>query len=180
MKSLQILFISIALMGSGTVLGQTFFTRNGYIGFFSKTPLEDIKAENRQVLAVIDLTKQQLAFTCLLKGFLFKKQLMQEHFNENYVESDEYPKASFEGQFSGAVGNLASKTKINVAGDLTLHGVTKRINVTATLQMQGDKLLASSSFQLIPSDFDIKIPSLVRDKIAGQIDVAVNVECNKK
>src|SRR3954469_987605 len=100
MKTL-LLFLLLASACKG--YSQTFITRNGYIGFFSKTPLEDIRAENRQVYAVIDAAKKNLAFTCLVKGFLFQKELMQEHFNENYIESDKYPKADFLGNYTGDV-----------------------------------------------------------------------------
>src|SRR5690349_19173434 len=83
--------------------GQTLMTRNGYAGFFSKTPLEDIRAENSQVNAVVDLNKKNIAVALLVKGFLFRKELMQEHFNENYAESDKYPKATFSGKYNGVV-----------------------------------------------------------------------------
>lgn len=82
---------------------QLFMTRNGFIGFYSKTPLENIKAENNQVYAVIDVSKKNLAFTLLMKSFVFEKELMQEHFNENYAETDKYPKATFTGTYSGNV-----------------------------------------------------------------------------
>ncbi len=158
---------------------QPLVTRTGYIGFFSKTPLEDIKAENRQVNAVIDPEKKNLAFALLVKGFLFTKALMQQHFNENYIESDQYPKAHFNGSYSGAVDLQKNGSyPVQVRGDLTLHGVTKNIEVPAVLEVQDGKLTGRSSFQLKPQDFNIKIPSLVRDKIAQQIDVAVKVEYN--
>ena len=100
MKTIVSLLFLFCVLESNS---QTFITRNGYIGFFSKTPLEDIKAENQQVYAVIDAAKKNLAFTCLVKGFLFRKELMQEHFNENYIESDKYPKANFVGSYTGDV-----------------------------------------------------------------------------
>ncbi len=160
---------------------QTFITRNGYIGFFSKTPLEDIKAENQQVYAVIDAAKKNLAFTCLVKGFLFEKELMQEHFNENYIESDKYPKANFIGSYTGDVTmGKDGSYPVQVKGQLTLHGVTKTIDVPATLKVQSNKLTGASNFKLTPADFNIKIPALVREKIAKQIDVRVLVECNPK
>src|SRR5437763_1515061 len=80
---------------------QVYLTRSAYIGFFSKTPAEDIKAINNQVYAAIDAGKKELAFSLLIKSFTFTKELMQEHFNENYVESDKYPKASFTGTYTG-------------------------------------------------------------------------------
>ena len=160
---------------------QTYITRNGYIGFFSKTPLEDIKAENRQVYAVIDGAKKNIAFTLLVKGFLFPKELMQEHFNENYIESDKYPKANFIGNYTGDVNwSKDGSYPVQVQGQLTLHGATQTINVPATLEVQGNKVTGKSTFKLTPGDFNIQIPALVREKIAKQIDVHVLVDCNPK
>src|SRR5215217_2514356 len=101
MKPILLLFA--ALIFSFNMMAQTFISRNAYIGFFSKTQLEDIKAENKQAVAAIDIQKKTIAFTALLRSFLFRKELMQQHFNENYVESDKYPKASFSGIYTGEV-----------------------------------------------------------------------------
>jgi hypothetical protein len=156
---------------------QTFTTRNGFIGFYSKTDMEDIKAEQNQVYGVIDAAGKRLAFTLLVKGFTFQKKLMQEHFNENYIESDLYPKASFAGTYTGEVKPQATSI-VQVRGQLTLHGVTKEIQVPASFHWEGDKLTGKANFKIKPSDFNIKIPSLVREKIAEQIDVTVLMECN--
>lgn len=158
---------------------QPLITRTGYISFFSKTPLEDIKAENRQVNAVIDLAKKNIAFAALMKGFLFPKALMQEHFNENYVESDKYPKTSFIGSYTGDVDpGKDGIYSIKVKGNLTLHGITRTIEVPATMDVKGGKLTGKTNFKIKPADYNIKIPSLVKDKIAQQIDVAVNIDYN--
>lgn len=157
--------------------GQTLMTRNGYAGFFSKTPLEDIRAENRQVNAVVDLAKQNIAVALLVKGFLFRKELMQQHFNENYAESDQYPKATCNGKYSGDVDVLKEGAyPVIVNGDLTFHGVTKKIQVPAVMEVKDGKLWCRSTFQLVPGDFNIKIPSLVKDKIARQIDVSIRFD----
>jgi len=179
MNKLILLFLLLICFSKG--YAQIFITRNGYIGFFSKTPLEDIKAESRQAYAVIDASKKNLAFTCLVKGFLFKKELMQEHFNENFIESDKFPKANFLGNYTGDV-NLSKdgSYKVQVKGQLTLHGVTQTIDVPATLEVKDSKLIGTTEFKLTPGDFDIKIPALVREKIAKQIDVHVLAECNPK
>jgi len=156
---------------------QPMVTRNAYIGFFSKTPLEDIKAENKQVVAAMDLSKKSIAFTALLKSFLFRKELMQQHFNENYVESDKYPKTSFSGNFTGDVDTRKDGIyPIQVKGKLTLHGVTRDLLVPAVIQVHNGRMTGTSNFQLLPSDFNIKIPAIVRDKIAERIDVRVNIE----
>jgi len=156
---------------------QTFTTRSGFAAFYSKTELEDIRAEHKQVYGVIDVTGKRLAFTLLVKGFLFRKQLMQEHFNENYVESDKYPKASFTGTYTGEAIKQ-SLSKVQVKGVLTMHGVSKEIEIPATLDWNDNKISGKANFKVNPSDFNIKIPSLVRNKIAKQIDITILMECN--
>lgn len=177
MKTLLLLyFIST---GSPFLQGQPLITRNGYVGFFSKTPLEDIKAENNQVQAVIDIDKKSIAFAMLMKSFLFDKDLMQEHFNENFIESDKYPKSTFNGSYTGDVDIKKNGTyNVQVSGQLTLHGVTKNITVPATLTVQNNKLVGQTQFYLKPADFNIKIPALVKDKIAQHITVTVKTDFN--
>ena len=158
---------------------QLYITRTGFIGFYSKTPLEDIKAENNQVYAVIDAGKKNIAFTLLMKGFIFTKELMQEHFNENYVESDKYPKANFTGSFTGDfVPDKDGTYNVIAKGNLTLHNVTKPIEEPATLEVKAGRLLGKTVFKLRPEDFNISIPSIVRDKITKEITVLVNIDCN--
>lgn len=160
---------------------QLYSTRTGFIGFYSKTPLEDIRAENNQVYAIIDGGKKNIAFTLLVKGFIFQKELMQEHFNENYVESDKYPKASFSGAYTGDVPtNKDGSYKVTVKGSLTFHNVTKTIEVPATIEVKNGHLVGLADFKLKPEDFNITIPSLVRDKIDKEISVKVNIDCTTK
>src|SRR5450432_4078697 len=119
-----IAMLCLAVAGHSAAYSQLYMTRTGFIGFYSKTSFEDIKAENNQVYAVIDAGKKNIAFAVLLKGFVFTKELMQEHFNENYVESDKYPKATFSGTCSGDMDLAKDGTyQIVIKGDLTLHGV---------------------------------------------------------
>ncbi len=156
--------------------GQPYLTRTGFIGFYSKTPLEDIVAENSQAFAIIDTTKNSIAFALLVKGFIFRKELMQVHFNENYVESDKYPKAEFTGTYScERLMNKEGIYPIIVKGKLTLHGVTKSIEEPATLEIKSGSILGNSSFHLKPEDFGMSIPSIVRDKISKEMNVKVQV-----
>lgn len=172
-----ICFIVLACLLYLPMQAQTFMTRNGNVSFFSKTPLEDIKAENSQAFAAVDLTKKSVAFTLLQRNFLFPKQLMQEHYNENYVESDKFPKAQFSGTFTGDVPNKPGTYKVQVSGQLTLHGVTQQITVPGELEVKDGKVTAKSAFAVKPSDFNIKIPSLVKDKIASQINIQIVAVC---
>jgi len=175
-------FISVAvllILFHTNVHSQVYTTRTGFIGFYSKTPLEDIRAENNQVFAAIDPGKKNIAFSLLLRGFVFTKELMQEHFNENYVESDKYPKATFSGAYTGDVNpGKDGVYKVTVKGNLTLHNVTHPLEAPGTIEVKGGKLLGQAEFKVKPEDYNISIPSLVRDKIAQEMRVNVKIECS--
>ncbi|MFI5193257.1 MAG: YceI family protein [Chitinophagales bacterium] len=174
LKFIPVVFILLALSISGN--SQQFLSRTGFVGFYSKTPLEDIVAENNQAFAVIDTAKSSLAFALLEKGFIFRKELMQEHFNENYIESDKFPKAEFSGTYScPRPMNKEGIYPVTIKGKLTLHGVTKSIEEPATIEIRAGSMLGNSTFHLKPEDFGIHIPSIVRDKISSEMDVKIQV-----
>ncbi|MCA1762742.1 MAG: YceI family protein [Flavobacteriales bacterium] len=172
--TLALISISVVCTAQGK-----FFTRNGTITFFSSTPVEDIKAENYNATAVLDAATGAMEFSLLMKSFNFKKALMQEHFNENYVESDKFPKATFKGTIVnldeidfGKDGSYPATVK----GDLTIHGETKPVETTGTIDVKDGKVITASSFMVAPEDYKIEIPGVVRDKIAKKIEVSVNTE----
>jgi hypothetical protein len=179
---MRILLLALLVTGMLPVagFGQLYMTRTGFVGFYSKTPLEDIKAENNQGYAVIDPAKKNIAFSVLLKGFVFPKELMQEHFNENYVESDKYPKATFSGAYAGDVNpGKDGVYTVTVKGNLSLHNVSKPLEMSATLTVKGGHILGNASFHVRPEDFNITIPSIVRDKIEKDMLVTVKIDCTK-
>jgi len=172
---------ALILVSHISAFSQLYTTRTGFAGFYSKTSMEDIKAETNQVFAVVDAGKKNLAFAVLLKGFVFTKELMQTHFNENYVESDKYPKASFNGAYTGDLTlDKDGVYKVMVKGTLSLHNTSKVIEMPATLEVKGGKLLGQATFKVKPEDFNITIPSLVRDKIDREILVKVSIDCAPK
>jgi hypothetical protein len=155
---------------------QHYFTRNGTVTFFSSTPLEDIKAENYSVTAVLNLSTGDVEYSMLIKSFNFKKALMQEHFNENYMESHKYPKASFKGKVAGIEqlqGNTTGSFNVVVTGNLTMHGMTREVSTPGTLSVDDGKVTARATFTVKPEDYDIAIPPVVRDKIAREIEITV-------
>jgi hypothetical protein len=157
-----------------------YMTKTGQVTFFSSSPIEDIEAKNQQVAAVLDFSTSQLAFSLPVKSFVFKRTLMQEHFNENYMESDKFPKATFAGKFTGfdaASLATAGSHAVQVEGDLTLHGVTHHIQVPGTLELKAGQLLAFASFPVAPADYNIEIPLLVRNNIAKVVSVRVALTC---
>jgi polyisoprenoid-binding protein YceI len=159
-----------------------YMTRAGYISFFSASIMEDIEAKNNKVAAVIDLNVGQMAFSVPVHEFQFKRTLMQEHFNENYMESDKYPKATFTGQLANPAQVAKQLTTANqnveVEGNLTLHGVTHKVIVTGTLQMRDGQLVVFAYFNIAPADYNIDIPLLVREHIAKSVSVRVSMACD--
>lgn len=178
MKLLLSGLITLALILPATAFSQRYTTRNAFVGFYSKTALEDIKAENNQVFAIIEPATKKMAFSLLLKGFIFPKELMQEHFNENYVESDKYPKATFSGTYTGDVDfSKDGVYKVTVKGELNLHNTTKPVETPATFEVKGGHLAGTAEFKARPEDYNITIPGLVRDKIDKEITVKVKIDC---
>ena len=158
---------------------KVFFTKSGAIDFFSKTALENVEAKNNQTVSFLKTEKGDLSFGVLMKSFKFKNALMEEHFNENYIESDKYPKAKFKGKITNLSEINFDKNgsyKANIEGELTLHSVTNKVNTTANLIIDGDEVNATSTFMAKPADYDIIIPAIVREKIAKEITVNVNID----
>lgn len=177
MKAIFILLISIFLMGDFLHAQSLYFTRNGKVSFFSKTPMENIDAVNNEVFSVVDFQKGEIAFAILIKSFRFEKALMEEHFNENYLESTKFPKATFNGKINNTNQiNLKQNGvyQVQITGNMTIHGITKNITTEGQMTIADDGITAISNFKLKVKDFDIIIPGLVADKIADTIDVTVD------
>jgi len=175
----RLVIISSILLLSFSVSAQKYMTRTGYISFFSTTPLEDIKAENNQVASVLDISTGEIVFQVLIKSFRFQKALMQEHFNENYLESDKFPRSEFKGK----IGELSSVNfkkdgtyNVNVSGDLTIKDVTKKLDTKGTIVVASENITANSVFSIVPEEFNIEIPGVVRDNIAKTIEVTVTMK----
>lgn len=154
-----------------------FITRQGFISFYSHTPVEDIEAVNNQVLSIVDLNSGAVAVSLLMKSFQFEKALMQEHFNENYIESDKYPKANFEGKITNLSDILSGDNGVAmIAGDLTIHGITRPITMEGKLDITEESVRFEGSFMVTVADYDIKIPSIVARNIAKEIKVTCVLE----
>ncbi len=166
-----------ALLLTITASGQTYLTRSGRISFFSSTPMEDIEAINNEVTGMLDAKKGEFAFNALIKSFKFKKALMEEHFNENYMESNTFPKANFKGTITDLSKVKFTKDgtyPVTVKGDLTIHGVTKNIQTPGSISISQGNINATSKFTIQLKDYNIKIPGAVVNKIAETISITVD------
>ena len=155
---------------------QKYITRQGQVRFFSYTKVENIEAINNQVLSIIDLSKNEIAVSMLMRAFVFEKALMYEHFNESYIESDLYPKATFEGKIIDFDPNIKEEQTKLVRGKITIRAITKDIDIKTNIQFNEGKYIFNGNFELEIQDFDIKIPPILAPNIAKKISVKFKFE----
>ncbi|MFK5857462.1 MAG: YceI family protein [Bacteroidota bacterium] len=157
---------------------QQYITKSGNITFYSDGPLEKIEARNNQVNSALNTKTGDFVFKVLMKSFVFEKALMQEHFNENYVESDKFPVATFKGKvtnISSAEFSEQGKYNAIIKGELTIHGIKKQVEATGSFEVAKNSIVGESKFHIVLSDYDISIPGAVTGKIAEEIEISVNI-----
>ncbi len=158
---------------------QRYATKDGRITFFSEAPAENIEAFNNQVNSALDVSTGGFIFRVLMKSFQFEKALMQEHFNENYMESHKFPNATFQGKITNLSEMNFAKDgtyNANIEGKLTIHGVTKDIAEKGTFTVKDGVVQGFSKFNVKVADYEIKIPGAVVNNIAESIEVTVDVK----
>ena len=156
-------------------------TKNATISFHSHTFLENIDAVNNSVMAVIDGTKKNIAFSLFMKQFDFPKKLMQTHFNENYVESDKFPKATFSGVITSPSAVNFSKDgtyNVTVEGDLTIKGRTQKVKAPATIVVAGKTLKTNASFNIKLADIGVEGQPITAGKVSAEPKISVSAELN--
>ncbi|MEN3324358.1 YceI family protein [Mariniflexile soesokkakense] len=165
------------------IFSQTkYITKTGIVNFeASVSSFEEVKAINNSATAIIEVESGAFAALILVKGFRFKNALMEEHFNENYAESDKYPKATFKGNLKDfSIEKLSSNTVFKISGSLTFHGKTKKLeSIPLTFSREGVFINVSGNFKVNASDFDIKIPKVVKDKVSETVEVSLNFSLKK-
>jgi polyisoprenoid-binding protein YceI len=179
MKKTSINFFTLLLLIAAVANGsaQKLITKTGSIKFQASTAsYEEVAAENKSVSAVLDQSTGDFAALVLIKGFRFKVALMEEHFNENYMESEKFSKATLKGKIENFDVSEITNTPKNftLKGDLTIHGKTKPVTVTVKISKANGGVNATGNFEVKPEDFDIEIPSLVRKKIADKVKINYN------
>lgn len=176
-KLRAILFILTLASAFGTAQAQLYKNKadGGVISFFSKAPLEDIEAINKKVTVVMKTTTSDLQFGVTMLNFKFSKPLMEEHFNENYVESEKYPTCTFKGKIAETIDySKDGEYRVTAKGTMTLHGVSKEVEIPGTLTVKGGNILLNAKFKLKVADYNIKVPSMYVQNIAEEVDITVN------
>ncbi|WP_295831990.1 YceI family protein [uncultured Winogradskyella sp.] len=180
------LFSALCLLLMISVTAQEkFLTKTGTVIFEASMPsFEEVKATNKNTTAIINTKNGEFAALVLVKGFRFKNALMEEHFNENYAESDDYPKATFKGKISDfSIDDLnGTSQEKRYNGSLTFHGKTKSLNnktLSITKSTDGS-LKITGSLKVNVADYDIEIPKIVSNKLSREVDVIFEFILNKK
>jgi polyisoprenoid-binding protein YceI len=167
------LFLSGLLVLEQLAWAQQYKSIESHIRFFSDAPMEDIEAVNTKASSAFDLSSGSIAFSVPMNQFQFQKSLMQEHFNENYLETEKFPKATFLGKMSVAELDDGKNT-VTITGEMSMHGVKKAMTVTGLMTKIGTRIQAHAEFTLLLKDYNIKIPKAVFYNIAEEIAITVD------
>lgn len=184
MKTISLLFFGLFVITQIKLDAQAtkFYSKNTNIVFdaTTKTSPEKISGSTAKAATIVDLAAKKIDVSMLVKTFHFDKALMEEHFNENYMESDKFPKGVFKGTFETGSGfdiNKEGVAEVKVKGDLTIHGITKNITTPAKLTIKSGKIVkAECSFNISLDDYGIKIPSLVNDKVNKTVSLQIKTD----
>ncbi|MFC0778567.1 YceI family protein [Flavobacterium sp. HJSW_4] len=169
--------IAFLLLGINHASAQKLITKTGNIKFQATMPsYEEVAAENKSVSAILEQTTGDFASLVLIKGFRFKVALMEEHFNENYMESEKFSKATLKGKIVDFDISKITNTPKNftLKGDLTIHGKTNPVSIIVKISKAANGITLNGSFEAKPEDYNIEIPSLVRKKIADKVKIDYN------
>ena len=178
----KLLFL-LAFISLGVTAQNKYLTKTGTVNVEASVPsFEEVSAKNNAVTAILNTENGEFASLVLVKGFRFKNALMEEHFNENYAESDQFPKATFKGSIAGfSIEKLENTSTYSLNGTLEFHGESKTLkNVPIEISKSGDTITFTGNFKAKASDFNIKIPKVVSSKIAEDIEVSFSFELDKK
>ncbi len=175
-NNMKNIFFLVLLFSAQLATGQKYFSKTGKISFYSEAPLEKIEAQNTSASTAIDAATGNMEWAVLIQGFKFEKSLMQEHFNENYMESPTYPKAKFKGEIDNIKEINFTKDgtyDVTSTGQLEIHGVTKQVTAKGVITVKNGTILAKSKFSVLLADYGIGIPKLVADNISKSVDITV-------
>jgi len=174
--------VAVLALCSLQLSAQKMKARDGMVRFFSETPIENIEAVNNQVSSVLVAENGQFAFLVPIKAFVFEKALMQEHFNENYMESGQYPNASFKGNIANIEEidfTQEGEYEATFTGTMEIHGVQQTISQPVTLLIGENLVTVKAKFMVKASDYEVEIPAAKKDNISNELEVTVNVEYKK-
>lgn len=172
MKRLLLVWLGVVAL---SVQAQQYVLSEGVITFFSEATLENIKAENKHSTSVFDATTGEIAFAIPNNQFQFEKKLMQQHFNERYMESEKYPRSTFSGTVAGFDVSKPGEQRVKAIGNMFIHGVTQSVEIPGVIEVSSQGMRMKASFMIKLADYKIKIPQILWQNIAEQVEVTVDL-----
>ena len=170
------LLITFVFLGTFFPLfAQRYVAENGFISFFSQAPVENIKADNNKVTSLFSAENGTIAFSVPIKEFQFEKKLMQQHFNDKYMESDRFPRSTFAGKVTGYSLSSSGLQSVRAKGKITIHGIVKEIDVPGTLEVKNGNLIIKTKFKVLNKDYGIVIPQILWKNVSEEIEIAIDM-----
>ncbi len=171
----KLFFAALVALSFTSMFSQGIFTTsNAKVSFYSKTPIQDIDGTSNKVATVLNNTTKQVYFKIQNTTFQFREKLMQEHFNENYMESDKFPVSDFNGKILEDIDfTKIGNHKVTIVGVLNIHGKKKEYKIAATLSSNENGLVLTSDFKIKLADHGVEIPTVVFTKIAEQLEIKI-------
>jgi polyisoprenoid-binding protein YceI len=179
LRTIVILLVISCVLISFNLRAQKFKSVSSTVHFYSDAPMEDIEATNPDGKSALDISSGQIVFSIPIKSFSFEKSLMQEHFNENYLESDKYPEATFNGKLSEFDPAISGWQSAKATGVMNLHGMTQNLSVDGEIKIDEEKIEIKAKFPITLKDYKIKIPKVVFYNIAEVVDVTITFKYEK-
>ena len=176
MKHFLILLAFLLIFNFSFAQNKLYSSNKSEFSFFSKTPLEDIDAKNTRANSIINLSNKELVVRIPVSQFQFKNKLMQQHFNENYMEIEKFPYATFKGKINEEIDfSKAGTYSVSASGILNIHGIDQNRKLVGKLTVSENSLLLETTFEVLLADHKIDIPKLVFKKIAEKINVSASI-----
>ena len=176
MKKIYLITLAFALL-SGSLSAQKHITKEGVIEIFSETSMFTIEAKNQKVASILNTENGEIVASTLVRSFKFHEALVEEHFNENYMESHKFPKAVFKGtitNFNTVDLNKDGEYAVNIKGELTMHGETRPVETEGKLSVKGGKITAKAIFIVSLANYKIEIEESYKDRIKDEIKLTVH------
>jgi hypothetical protein len=175
--SLTIIFFVVGIF---SLCAQRFVAENGFITFFSQAPVENIQADNRNVTSLFSADNGTIAFSVPIKEFQFEKKLMQEHFNDKYMESDRFPRSTFAGKVTGYSLTATGLQSVRARGKLTIHGIVKEVDIPGTLEVKNNNIIIKTKFKVLNKDYGIVIPQILWKNVSEEIEITIDMTYRKQ
>lgn len=172
---IRLLYFFLCLLATTPLLAQIHLTQTGFVAFRSNAPLELIQAESNELQGAINPKTNTFAFSLRIVSLDgFNSELQREHFNEKFLESRFYPKATFSGKLIERIDFEQNGTyQIRAKGVFSVHGVEQERIIRATVEVKDGEWIVKSQFKVLVSDHNITIPQVVFQNIAEEIEVKI-------